>query len=249
MHADEEAGRKVGFIIETPSGWPSNAAAAGQGLLRVAFHATAQTGEAPAAAIVRTVEIGGVALVAATVWTATYEAPAEAGGRCDWLAAHEGRCVELGRAAAVFGSGYVTSAIEAGVRVEEADHEQRRRQDEERARIAREAAEEDQREALVIYCYFKEREGRFVIELWRGNTDKRFWSLDFDENWERDRFWDWFGWQESRWPDFAAFLAAHEEIDLDHMLLKEMLETERRVKKDGLGAGGRRPLRFWRGDA
>jgi hypothetical protein len=31
-------------------------------------------------------------------------------------------------------------------------------------------------------------------------------------------------------------------------LLYEMLTTEQAVKKRGLGAGGRRPLLFWRGD-
>ncbi len=249
MQADREAEQRLGYLTETRTGWPVDAANLPDGAPRVTFRAILQGGELPAVAIVRTVETGGIALVTAPVWKVAYGSPTEAQRRCDWLAAREGRCVELGRAAAVFGPDYVTSAIELGIRVEDTKREQRRREDEEIAEVAREMAEEDRRKSLVITCHFKEAKGRFVVELRRGNSHVPFWSINFDEKWERDRFWDWFGWQKRRWPDLADFLATHERIDLDRMLLKEMLETERRVKREGLGAGGRRPLRFWRGDA
>ena len=55
----------------------------------------------------------------------------------------------------------------------------------------------------------------------------------------------------SRSDWFFAFLdhaAEHGDESLARMLVDEMFATERRVKKEGRGAGGMRPLRMWRGD-
>ncbi len=37
-------------------------------------------------------------------------------------------------------------------------------------------------------------------------------------------------------------------LQLERRLLREMQETEIRIKRAGLSAGGRRPLRFYRGE-
>jgi hypothetical protein len=81
-----------------------------------------------------------------------------------------------------------------------------------------------------------------------GTDDGRFWSIAFDEAWERDRFWDWFSWQTERFQEFADHMKDGDRLDLERKLLKEMIVTEQAVKKQGPGAGGRRPLRFWRGE-
>ena len=249
MHEEDAAAQVVSYLTETRHGWPSGEFIGRDGTPRVTFTPTFNDGDKPALAIIRSVEIGGIAVAVAPVWAASYETMADAQLRWETLTRNDGRCSELGRAAAVFGLDQVTATIETGIRIEEANREGRRRQVEQIDRIAREMAEESRRKARVITCYFKEPKGRFVVELTRGNTHQPFWSLSLVEKWERDRFWDWLRWQKDRWPDFADFLTTGEGIDLERMLLKEMLETEKRVKKAGLGAGGRRPLRFWRGEA
>lgn len=70
----------------------------------------------------------------------------------------------------------------------------------------------------------------------------------FDEGWERDRVWDWLRWQTRRFEDIRLRIDGIGAAAVERELLHEMLVTENRVRKTGLGAGGRRPLRFWRGD-
>lgn len=127
--------------------------------------------------------------------------------------------------------------------------------DEERERLAGEAEKERlrQEDARVaetrIAAYFREKKGNFLLELERGSIKaKPIWSIAFEESWERDRFWDWLGWQTDRFEEFADFMRDGCKLELERKLLREMLVTEQAVKKQGLGSGGRRPLRFWRGE-
>ncbi|UYY76810.1 hypothetical protein [Sphingomonas sp. R1] len=102
--------------------------------------------------------------------------------------------------------------------------------------------------ALKIYSFLVDRHGEFGIDLRRGGEDKGFFVIWFRQNWERERFRDWWRPQTHRFADFAAFFEEQGSRALERKLLAEMQETEKRVKLAGLSAGGRRPLRFWRGD-
>jgi hypothetical protein len=127
--------------------------------------------------------------------------------------------------------------------------------DEERERAALEAENESVRlekkrtADIRISGYFREKKGRYLLELERGCVKaKPIWSIAFKGSWERDRFWDWLRWQTDRFEEFAEFMRDGSALDLERRLLREMLVTEQAVKKQGLGSGGRRPLRFWRGE-
>lgn len=125
---------------------------------------------------------------------------------------------------------------------------------EERDRLAEEEAAERKREDEKrayegsVHSFFRKKGDRFVVEFNKGHEDRPFWTISFEEAWERDRFWDWMAWQLHRYDELSAFLNANPRLELERKLLREMLLTEKTIKKQGLGAGGRRPLRFWRGE-
>jgi hypothetical protein len=240
--------RQLGYLTETRLGWPVRGMACLERQPSVVFRSTCPDDRSCAVALVRSVEVDDVVLAATLVWTAAFDTPAEAQRRRDWLDADAVRRIHLGRYAGLFGPGHVTSAVETGLRIEEVRLEERRRLDDEAALLAREMAEDDVRESRKIACYFRERRRRFFIDLERGNGKELFWSIAFDEKWERDRFWDYFGWQRDRWPSFAEHLDGHDSRDLERLLVKEMFDAEKRARAEGVSAGGRRPLRFWRGD-
>ena len=85
-------------------------------------------------------------------------------------------------------------------------------------------------------------------ELQRKSDSHAEWSVRFDRSSERDRLCDWLRWQKPRFGAFLEHAAEHGTEALTRKLVDEMFETERRIKKEGRGAGGLRPLRMWRGD-
>lgn len=99
-----------------------------------------------------------------------------------------------------------------------------------------------------ISSYLVEKDGRFGVDLTRGDERKGFFVIWFRENWERERFRDWWRPQHHRFAEFAVLHNAQGALALERMLLREMQDTEKRIKAAGLGAGGRRPLRFYRGE-
>ncbi len=112
-----------------------------------------------------------------------------------------------------------------------------------------ERSAEEARERLNVNLYAREgKYGRRVLELQRGSSSKADWSVTYDRAVERDRLCDWLRWQSERFLGFLDYAAEHGDEALARVLTDEMFETERRVKKDGRGAGGTRPLRMWRGD-
>ena len=105
------------------------------------------------------------------------------------------------------------------------------------------------RDHLVVNLYAREgKHGRHTLELQRTSSDEADWSVPYDRVVERDRLCDWLRWQKARFLDFLDHAAEHGGESLSRMLVDEMFVTERRVKKEGRGAGGLRPLRMWRGD-
>ena len=120
-----------------------------------------------------------------------------------------------------------------------------------RASRATELKKEAQRahDQLAVSLYVREgKHGRHLLELQRKSSDKAEWSVAYDRGIERDRLGDWLRWQKARFLDFLDHAAEHGGESLARMLVDEMFMTERRVKTEGRGAGGMRPLRMWRGD-
>ncbi|WP_242416533.1 hypothetical protein [Sphingomonas panni] len=209
----------------------------------------------PSLVLLRIVEVDGQPVLVDPVWSSTYDGIRRARLRFELLDASDGLCAELVRHAVVFGPAEIFNQIE------EAAETERVRRDENQKRIAaaaeadakraRDAAEKQARDAEAakrIDSYLEDRNGQFGINMRRANSNTSFWVILFRERWERERFRDWFRWNRHRFAEWAEFLETHTAIELDRLLLAEMLEVERRVKKAGGGAGGRRPLRFWRGD-
>lgn len=201
-----------------------------------------------AVAIIRFVEVGGFVVASSTAWTASYASGEEALQRFLWLDARPAACTRLGSHAQIFGPEGVSSVIEVGVEVERARAAEKRIRVAEEADADRRRAEEEARLANSIDSWLVDRKGQFGLNLRRGNAKEPFWVILFRERWERERFRDWFRWQRHRFAEWAEFLETHESIELERLLLSEMLQTERAMKKAGLSNGGRRPLRFWRGD-
>ena len=118
----------------------------------------------------------------------------------------------------------------------------------ERAEELEEAAKRA-RNHFVVNLYAREgKHGRHMLELQRRSSDKAEWSITYDRAIERDRLCDWLRWQKERFLGFLDHAAEHGDEALARMLVDEMFAAERRVKKEGRGAGGMRPLRMWRGD-
>ncbi|MGI4732584.1 MAG: hypothetical protein ACRYFW_12685 [Janthinobacterium lividum] len=120
------------------------------------------------------------------------------------------------------------------------------------ARDARRKAEEEAADLaskhLLVNLYAPDTKRGHALELCRKSRTEPDWKVVYDRAAERDRLCDWLRWQKPRFLAFLDHAAAHGNEDLTRLLTDEMFETERRVKHEGRGAGGNRPLRMWRGD-
>lgn len=145
--------------------------------------------------------------------------------------------VFYGRVTMIFGPAAITAAFDELV-------------EETRKARGKQAAAEAQRlrDAKIITLYTRDSKRDYKLELQRRSDDEAEWSVRYDRASERDRLCDWLRWQKPRFAAFLDHAAKHGRETLTRMLLDEMFETERRIKKEGRGAGGMRPLRMWRGD-
>jgi hypothetical protein len=92
------------------------------------------------------------------------------------------------------------------------------------------------------------REKSYSIILYHEEAKSEpIFSLVVDRKGDRDRIWDFIKHQTTRYREFADLVDAHGGEALKKVIFASMLETERAVKKAGLGSGGLRPLRFWPG--
>lgn len=174
----------------------------------------------------------------AAIWSRRFDV---AGDREAVIAAFDERrmdAVFLGRLTMMFGSAALDEVVDTLVveaRAERAED------------IEREAKRA--RDHFVVNLYARPgKHGRHVLELERKISDKAEWSVTYDRAMERDRLCDWLRWQKARFLEFLDHAEMHGGEALARMLIDEMFVTERRVKKEGRGAGGSRPLRMWRGD-
>ncbi|CAN5598487.1 hypothetical protein BH10PSE14_BH10PSE14_35230 [soil metagenome] len=99
-----------------------------------------------------------------------------------------------------------------------------------------------------VQSYARDKNGWYYLTLQRETDDEPEWSIAFRGKAERERLRDWFRWQSSRFLEFLDYADEHGGAALEKRLLDEMFATEQRVKQEGHGAGGARPLRMWRGE-
>lgn len=199
--------------------------------------------------LVREMSCGDETVSSSVAWTRDYEEEAHAAEAYDALAGRQADLALWSVGAQARGEGWldplVDDAVTTFVHLRDAERAREAALAEEAMREAEEAAVAAKR----LSFYVEERKGRFFLELHRGGWDTpSLWSIGFRERWERERFWDWLGQQKGRFEEIATTACDGDPSDLERRLLHEMLQTENAVKKQGLGAGGRRPLRFWRGN-
>lgn len=128
------------------------------------------------------------------------------------------------------------SRLEAEVRATQAEQERLEREDDYRLH---------QEIDLFILDDRGERPG---LSLESGNETKPFFVMSFSEKWERERILDWLRWQKPRFIEFRDLKASKGSVALERAIIAGMRVTENEMKAAGLAAGGRRPLRFWRGE-
>lgn len=146
--------------------------------------------------------------------------------------------VYIGRLTMIFGGSVLDEMADALVAADKV-----RRQDE----LEKEA--QRARDHVTVNLYARAgKHGRHLLQLQRKSGKEAEWSIGYDRAIERDRLCDWLRWQKDRFLHFLDHAAEHGNEALARMLVDEMFVTERRVKKEGRGAGGMRPLRMWRGD-
>lgn len=173
--------------------------------------------------------------------TMNFDTEAEARHATEWIGRHQKEAASACR----IGTPAALDDFESWMRIRIMD--ERQQEDALEAEALRLQHEETER-ATRIASFLVDGNGQFGVDLRRPGAKTGFWRINFRERWERERFRDWFRNQRSRYDEFAAFLDGNDAVALERLVLREMLDTERRVKAAGLSAGGRRPLRFWRGE-
>lgn len=101
----------------------------------------------------------------------------------------------------------------------------------------------------IVDLYILDPKGRrpgLALETAEAKTP--FFTMNFSERWERERVLDWMRCQKSRYREFRNLCEAEGSAALERAIIAGMRETEADVKRRGLTSGGRRPLRFWRGE-
>lgn len=205
------------------------------------YEASLQVGASCEVGIVRrlTAETGQLAVLSTCAWTVDDRGEAERQFR--WMSDRRDLLPRLGRLSLINGPHSVLAIVAEGVRLD-------REREIEEDMLAELRAEQDARLHGVVESFVFERGGRFGLNLKRASDIDPVWEISFRERWERERFRDWFRCQDHRFAEWADHADGHRGRVLERLLLAEMLETEKRVKVAGLGAGGRRPLRFYRGE-
>jgi hypothetical protein len=235
---------------DKPASWPHEAE--GNPLYVVRFEPRKRTGLEPAIEFVRVITLGEQVLSERQIWEQVFAREVDMRRSYRWMQDHRHDWQLWGRISSVFGSSEITARM--AFQFPEARAERLRmllelRAKKRREREKRERKEQERREReKVIELYLCEEEGQFGLEFMRGGHQKGFFKIWFRERWERERLRDWLRAHRHRFTEFATF---HEERGgpaLERMLLREMLDTEKRLKAQGLAVGGRRPLRFYRGE-
>ncbi len=121
-----------------------------------------------------------------------------------------------------------------------------RRVDAQRQREAE--AERERLHGEVDLFVLDDRRKRPGLALESGDESEPFFTMRFSERWERDRVVDWLRWQTDSFVAFRAIVEEQGDVALERKILTSMREFEVASRKRGITSGGRRPLRFWRGE-
>lgn len=203
-----------------------------------------RTGGTHRVSILRELRCGDVVVAGGPVWSRSTVDEVAATDAFEGLMIVGGDLVYLAEAALVLHPGNVDAVVDLHVANAVKAREAALIKAAEKAAKAEAKAARDRK----IGVYFTGDKKKPVVEMRRGPLSTPFLKLHFGAEWERDRFWDWFAWQTHRHDEIEAKVAELGVEPVRRELLYEMLTTEQAVKKRGLGAGGRRPLLFWRGD-
>ncbi|USR00340.1 hypothetical protein [Sphingomonas aerolata] len=196
-------------------------------------------------AILRELRCGDVVLAGGPVWSRSIEDEIEAADVFEGLGLVGDHLVYLAETALVLATSSVDDVVDEHLRNVAAEREK------ESAKAAEKAAKSEAkalRDRTIAVYFTGSDKKKLGVELRRGPHAPPFLKLTFGAEWERERFWDWLKWQEHRHEEMAIKVEEAGADEVGRELLYEMLTTEQAVKKRGLGAGGRRPLLFWRGD-
>ena len=167
-----------------------------------------------------------------SVWSRTFASPEDAEAFTAWLDGRSETWGLWGRIASILGAETLDAVVgrEFNKHADGIAKENKRREDEDK-----------------IVLYYDDTKRTFGLKLQKGSEPEPFWRSGFSNRWERDRLLDWMTWQRDRHEEFHRHATEHGATSLDGLLLKEMMDTERRLRKSGYTVGGQRPLRFWRG--
>lgn len=176
------------------------------------------------------------------VWSVLLETPKAARALYRWMTSNPVSWSVWGRLSVRLGPEAASRLIMKAA----AEHEQDRI---EREREQRAVAKEQARLARQIELfYYDPKKKAPSLGLKRGNENRPFFRMTFTEKWERDRVLDWLRNRREFFAEMEELWSEHGSLALERHILARMRETERDVKARGLSAGGRRPLRFWRGE-
>lgn len=177
-----------------------------------------------------------------SVWAVTLETPKAARALHAWMTTNPNCWSFWGRLALRVGPEAAGRLIMRAAAEHERDRIEREREQRadarEQARLARQ----------IELFYYDPKKKPPSLGLERGNESSPFFRMTFTEKWERDRVLDWLRNRRELFAEMEELWSEHGSLALERHILAGMRETERDVKARGISAGGRRPLRFWRGE-
>lgn len=171
-------------------------------------------------------------------WTDRCGSGDDAEALCAWLQTDEAQLRLFGRMALRLGKEIAGRVIRAAA----ADAAAERREMEEAE------ADLERRESEIKLWKSGPRATRPSLGLQRGCDQTPFWQMRFDARWERDRVADWLMHQADRYAEFVSLQMTNGSLQLEREILAGMRNDEAAAKRRGIATGGRRPLRFWRGE-
>lgn len=194
-------------------------------------------GNQAVALIARIVQPTGAPVVSSPLWRRAFSKKQDAQSRFQWMLARQDRWAIWARLARVIGPEDLETMMAAEAAA-----------DAEAAEKARQRAHDEALDLATIYMEAVEQDRSFQITMQRGRRGEPFFRMRFAKEAEQDRVWDWVRWSGHAYHRWAEIFDRKGHLALEKVILEDMLKEEHRVKAAGLSAGGRRPLRFWRGN-
>ncbi|MEO7469109.1 MAG: hypothetical protein ABIV36_19000 [Sphingobium limneticum] len=176
------------------------------------------------------------------VWQLCLDSRKAAAQLHDWMRSKPDRWDFWGRLSFRIGAQAAGPIILTAAMADEQERRAAEREDRNRQR------EEARLAATINLFLFTPARKRPYLGLERGNESDPFFVMKFDEKWERDRVSDWLAYQQGQFAQMEQMFQELGQLALERHILAGMRATERDAMTRGISAGGRRPLRFWRGE-